>query len=582
MIYKYTIKKIIMTVLLLLCVIFILFMQGCKDSGGIIEPNSQNNSFKLDEKVFFNKDNYLTIINGVSLQNIVEFNISDEYSIASNLENSIFKLSVYFNGDEFFSRKAQELNSVFFNPVINKDGDFAYALHEGQNNLSRIFYNGNEIGIEKKGLYKELNLNSNYLISQFINTDGHYLYVFDLYSEKSAYIMINIIPDSFDLRDDLVSLKGISFSEYKRKEIVIDLQTLNVIDEIKLLGKADLEQLAVKHLLSYDPFLSFSCFNNYDGRQTWYLSYRLEALIAYDMATESEYPFEAVITKSLNCLLNSFKKERGANNYGWPTTKYSINGDNLSLLVNNARIMYSLIKVINHFELDNNLEQKILVLAREMFIFYEDDYDIYSMNYRFRYGEPYWADGLKVPWNMQNIMGLMLIELYYSTLDSIYLERVEQLYSSFSNQWVLKDGLLVWHYWPDEFYKGWEDETFSSNTPSKASTVDNLYEDTSHAAENIKFIIEACKLINHVNCADQRELLLNTTSNLYQGRLFSRFMSGEVNYSSPSVKYFPYHAGGWAALKSEDLFEFSNQGIPNIDVFFEGDYALALFSFAKN
>jgi hypothetical protein len=54
----------------------------------------------------------------------------------------------------------------------------------------------------------------------------------------------------------------------------------------------------------------------------------------------------------------------------------------------------------------------------------------------------------------------------------------------------LYDGRLVWHYWPKEFYDGWDaSDNLSDNTPTKTLTIDYLFEDLSHAGFNIAFII---------------------------------------------------------------------------------------------
>jgi len=356
---------------------------------------------------------------------------------------------------------------------------------------------------------------------------------------------------------------------YYGTEMVTECFTSDQSDE-------QLLYLGLDYIRKHDPALSLACSNNDLGRLSWNVSYRLEALIglhAFD--PNSSFPAKQVIASAIKCLLATADLSDREGSIGWPTRKYSISGtDRLSLMVDNAAILYPMLLAANGGLTDASDREKIINLAEQFYDHYEPDFNEVTGKYHFDKGIPFWADGVWLPFNMQNIWGLCLIELYKATALFRYKLRALKLAETFKQEWIyLDDGRILWHYWPQEFYDGWDEhDNLSINTPSRPASTDSLYEDLSHSGINIKFILEIYRNFpaSPITASDIEAIYL-TIDGFRYGDEYSRFMSGDINYQPPSRIYIPQY--GWNELGEEKLYEQIKNGIPSASSLFDGDLA---------
>ena len=328
----------------------------------------------------------------------------------------------------------------------------------------------------------------------------------------------------------------------------------------------------------------FSLGNNFAGRLSWNESYRLNGLIELYMKTGLDELKEMVCYAVTNILnLNNEKiacQSEETISFLWATKDYSINGDTFqNLLVDDAMIIYPLLKAVNYNILESQEDKKeILYIANRMFEYYERNYS--DGHYKFEKGCSFWADGVILPWNQQNIFGLVCLELYKATGNVIFYNRCKELMLSFKSDWIrLEDESIIWHYWPNEFYDGWEkDDNISLNTPERQRTEDYLFEDTSHAGFNTLYVLEYYKMFDDGVIVSQDIQGIQSSMNRWTGydNGFSRFISGDVEYLNASYLWIPSPV--WASFGNE---KFDNYYTSIIDyVYPDFDLIFPLWAYA--
>ena len=110
-----------------------------------------------------------------------------------------------------------------------------------------------------------------------------------------------------------------------------------------------------------------------------------------------------------------------------------------------------MLKALNNNLVDNKFEANVKTIAKELFNFYETDFNSIDSLYRFKYGTKFRWDGVWQPFNKQNNFGLVLMELIKNNpSDSIvYSSRLYQLATSFRNEIsIFQENKLSWNYWP--------------------------------------------------------------------------------------------------------------------------------------
>ncbi len=154
----------------------------------------------------------------------------------------------------------------------------------------------------------------------------------------------------------------------------------------------------------------------------------------YDSRIDSYIPLKVLASIVSDRLIHSGSIDQG--NAGWPTRKYSIDHETeINLMVNNAAILYPLLRAYNMGVIKNkNSCKKLIQIAKLVYNQYEQDFDSSigtDGGYRFRKGINFQWDGIALPFNQQNLFGLALIELYKTTGNSQYRNRAFQLARTF-------------------------------------------------------------------------------------------------------------------------------------------------------
>ncbi len=335
-----------------------------------------------------------------------------------------------------------------------------------------------------------------------------------------------------------------------------------------------LAYLLSREIRQKDPALALACSSNDLGRVSWNVAYRLMVLAEYrKLIPESEIPVATIASAAVDCLLANYEKTRTL--IGWSTRKYALDRkEPLALLVDNAMPLYPMLKMARDGWLEESQKEKIIEISKEIFDFYEPDYRKSADGYIFRKGIKFWADGVVLPFNQQNIFGLDLLEMYLITGDTRYRDRVIELAENFKASWTLTDeNSALWNYWPKEYYRGWrKEDDISVNTPSLDAS-EPRYEDTSHSGINVKFMLEVYKnLPDGPVSANDIRLLANTLKRFQIGDSYSCFIDGnrDEKLSDRCVPSF-----GWTELDNEKLREQIARGLPEVMPLFESEWSIA-------
>lgn len=543
-------------------------------------------------------------VNNVTIQNVYEVNISKRKNkiIYTKVQENKQPEVYIVNGQEH--EKVTNDNFIKFNPVINDRGDYAYALSEYSVAESKIYLNGKLIKeTDNNGLYKSLEINDYYLLFAYhrFDDDKQYIVSYSLDNGEIYYIPIDAYVEKIKFfNDEMAIIQGYNISNASTDIYILDMRTkeisllyhspqVEIIQEVhyddyfivaQVSGDANARYLfnAYYSLMNYQFSNPFSHSNDFLGRLSWNQSYRLESMIEIYCLTKDPL-FKTQINYVVRNLMNRTNGKQddihGDFNpeYLWASKKYSIDQKTpISLLVDNARIFYPMLLAINYDLIeDEQLSRNIIANAEKMFSYYEKYYDNDRKMYRFPYGIAFWADGVWLPYNQQNIFGLMLIELYKATHKGKYKLRVFELAQRFASEFVYTAGeRLLWHYWPSEYYAGWsKDDQISINTPYKEKTTDNLYEDLSHAGENVKFMLEFRKAFGDGIFSNKhlKQLSNTITHFMYDRNKFSRFMSGDTTYQQPSARFMPSY--GWSELGHKKLNQLYLNLVPMVYPDFE-------------
>jgi hypothetical protein len=310
--------------------------------------------------------------------------------------------------------------------------------------------------------------------------------------------------------------------------------------------------------------------NNFDGRVSWSESYRLLGLIR--LAQLTGHPvFKDMVRTSVAGLL-SITNDRVIADPTlppklWATRKYSRDRTSpLNLLADDAIVVYAMLRAANADLVDSATQRNVVAVSRAAFDHFEKDFDVSTGQYRFPYGIPFHLDGVWVPINMQNAMGLMCLELWLATKESRFRQRALALADTFRQQWVsTQDQRVLWHYWPAVYYRGWSaDARVSRFMPERPASTDNLFEDMSHAGWSVQFVSDARRVLGDeaFSLADIEGLRRSLGATLAPGA-FHRFMSATPDYEAASLRFAPTF--GWTTLGSRVLSRAYARGLPTYD-----------------
>lgn len=496
---------------------------------------------------------------------------------------------------------------LIFDPVVNNSRNYAYAKCKDSWIKSTLIVDGKDIDTYQ-GLYSLLKINSRYLVGRYSNSSENLvgLFIYNLYEKSIYFHKLDVIPSKILFISD-----NIFAVEY----FCIDTATYNV-GEYNITSKLFLPQdrsdkisvfldkindssimtVSFKNLYDIglyrlkrefeknDPYNNLMGANNYLGRLSWNASYRLEGLIKLYLSYDNYKSYQIydisllkeIILKSIYKALENREIYNGRKR--WVTKRYSLDGKSkLDLLVDEAKIVYPLMLAVNNNIVSLSLEEEILNQVESLYDENELCYDNDKHLYKFEKNIKFWADGVWVPFNIQNIFGLVLIEMYKKTNKEKYKKRVFELASCFKKEWLnINDDEIVWHYWPSIYYKGWStSDNISINTPSKKPSSDNLYEDIMHAGENIKFVQEFYSQFPDTifNFKDISNIIQIIERVKYENN-YSRFISGDIEYQKPERSFMPTYE--WTQLNSIFLNDEVISGTEYLYAPFEVDNKLPL------
>ena len=311
---------------------------------------------------------------------------------------------------------------------------------------------------------------------------------------------------------------------------------------------------------------------------SWDESQRLRGLCELYKKTSNE-KIKETIKDVVNGILKARNQFTGINadewnpDYLWSSKCYTINDNPACLLIESGEILSSLLYACNEGIINN---KEIISTAEKSFDYYDHWYK--NGHYYLPYGIPANFDGIVVPWNYQNSFAEVCLGLYLETREQKYLDRCNALLAAFKNEWVEESDRIYWHYWPVEYYNGWNDDGRSKNTPSSNPITDNLFEDVSHAGISVRLI---SRYVEHIpNGVVDKSHLDKIESNMRcfcfkDG--FGRFISGDLSYSPMAWHYWvsPY----FTYLHNIEFEKYVRQGY--LKCFPQWDSQESLFANAK-
>ena len=552
----------------------------------IAKPKSNSAYYPIP--VEYDDASGVAYINGLSVQGLYQ------YSVSPNGDWMIYSFVLPGRGPDLYvynrntgdSKRITDHNwMVAFDPAINNVGDYAYAQNQYSTSASSIFLNGELVLKEESGrLGKAVALSENWLVFGVHHSSDNTATVYSRQISGGDIITASIdgfIKQIYYVKDDVFLLEVYgwetgSLDVWRYAAVTAELDVIHATEYTDIVGKIYSDgKYTINTILGHDDALylfnayaefydwqrvnPFSISNDFGGRISWNQSYRLEGLLELYNRTNDQKLLKSIQLAARNMLLvtNKYLGTSDENNPEtlWASRKYSI--DRLtpaSNQANNGRILYSLMKCVTSGVLDEETSQDIINACVDSFDFYEQFY-IGDGRYIFPKGsEMQEFDGVCLPFNQQNLYGLMLLELYQLTNEERYKQRCVEMAQYFRRQMIFADdGRILWHYWPDAFYDGWSvEDNISTNTPESKPTEDFLMEDFSHAGMNVQFILEFYRVFpEEVFLDSDIQAIKKTADALAAEGGFYPFLNGKAESIEPSFRYMPSY--GWGRLGCVDI-----------------------------
>ena len=286
---------------------------------------------------------------------------------------------------------------------------------------------------------------------------------------------------------------------------------------------------------------AFAQGNNETGRIAWYQSQRIDGLAELAQLTGDE----DIIARARMAIVEAVEAA-DENGLYW-STRYSFSGQPINFFVQSA---WLLTHAFDGYDLlDEAQAQALVAKAEAAFAYYESDWKGYG--YRFTPNVDYLWDGAIMPFNMQTSIGLLALDVYEATGQQWYLDRARDIYDFLKSELVTVSGLTVWDYWPQEFRAGWaagDIESLHAQTRPRSTTT--VYEDTAHAAINVRFLLRAADVFGEPAPIDIAALGAEIQNSSYG---FQRFLlGGPVAY-----QWLPV----WE--ESQQVLELFSQALPS-------------------
>lgn len=405
---------------------------------------------------------------------------------------------------------------IEYMPCVNNNGVVAYAYYEESCMSSSVIVDG--ATIHKSNACKTLYLDDESLYFSDIDLENEYgiLWKYNLnarnkvkIAELSQTYIEKLVPltknsfliETWAAEDNSRRVKKITKEGEVSEILDTDSESIIAYENDKyyidyIEGNCNAMYLfnALNQYYNSQYGEPFSLANDYAGRISWNESYRLSGMLELYHKTENREIREE-ISKTCKNLFDVTNEKLGVEGEEvcpslWATKKYSVDKRTPRTdLVDTSCILYPLLVGANRDIFDKRDSDKIIALAEKSYQYFDDCYD--NGHYKIERGSNFAFDGVDVPWNQQNMFGLVLIELYKATGDNKYYERCKELMSEFKSEWIYLEDRVIWNYWPNMFYEGWDaSDEISINTPSMEAIEGNKAEDSSHSGINAKFVKE--------------------------------------------------------------------------------------------
>ena len=305
---------------------------------------------------------------------------------------------------------------------------------------------------------------------------------------------------------------------------------------------------------------AFAYGNDFRGRMAWDESYRVRGLCElYKKTNDSRFKKRAnEVAAALLEGRNSYvgiPNDEWNSEYLWSSKVYSIGNAAICTLVENSEIMSALLYACNEGVISN--KKGIVAAGKKAYDYFDKWYR--EGHYYLPKGMPSSGDGIMVPWNHQNSFAEVALGLYAETGEQQYLNRCDELITTFMKDWEEESDRVYWHYWPTEIYRGWTNDGRSVNWPSNPASEDNLFEDASHAGISVRLLSRYVEIIP--NGVVGKDVLRKIESNMKYFCFrdgFSRFISGDVGYSPKAWHY--WISPNFSYLQNTEFEKYVRQG----------------------
>lgn len=374
------------------------------------------------------------------------------YQRASNSNGQTIETRIPLNGEiDVWINGTRSTNNpaLQFDPAINEKGEMAWAEVEDSFVRSKLILNNSYLDVSPALNHKiQLTEENLYYLSLNKSSGATKLYRHDLEFPKTPIteIELDLVPLDYIANEDhvaLVSLDTITGGYHIQgyttdlDQVIFDYQTshpLSVFNSstfsknhqkiIKLEGSDNLKTLflGLEKIFGEQFSEPFAYGNNNKGRLAWNTTYRLTAIRNLYEKT-GDLRLLNQISSPIEAILNNADPDGF-----YSSTRYS--RDNLtpvSWAVHTGLIYSELLKFQDF--LDDSDRHRLINQAERVWSNLENYWD--GQGYLFPLGKPINYDGIQMPWNQQGAIALMAVELYKTTGNSIYLERIEKLYNNF-------------------------------------------------------------------------------------------------------------------------------------------------------
>lgn len=255
----------------------------------------------------------------------------------------------------------------------------------------------------------------------------------------------------------------------------------------------------------------YSYDDNEFGRVAWNYAYRIEALALFIKYTKVKH-LNKILNNAINAQLDILDENQ---NKCLKSKKYSVNKNvKTEWLVHDAKL-YKALGIAGQY-LEYSTELRIREFSKKCYMNWQVNF--VDDRYMFQNDENIEFDGLPLPMNMQSAALLWMFEIIKHDHDAKIQENIDKLSGYIKKQLTQVENMMLWHYFPKEYYDGWDEaKYYSINKPTREPETPKTYDDFSHAA----ITLEALRKMG-INIGERKILERSIITN----EVFSKTMLG--------------------------------------------------------